>query len=278
MLVVGLTGDVGAGKSTAARIWKEKGALIIDADQVAKELWEDPDVLARATERWGPSIVDDRGHLIPAHVAAIVFERPDEYRWLCDLLHPRVRREMERRVESSTGWIVAEIPLLFENGVPWWIDMTAYVTAPITARMARNTDRNWTEVEIRRRESWFLPTAEKTARSDLIIENANGLEELHERLIGEATTMETMAAVTAFRARTATPEGAHRFVDTLRDRKLVTETVLSDCLAEGYTLNDRHPEIRRTAKEQQERTSARLEPLRHMDLPTLRRLAGNLKP
>ena len=53
MLTVGLTGDVGAGKSTLARVWEEMGATVIDADRVARDMWKDPDVQRKAAERWG---------------------------------------------------------------------------------------------------------------------------------------------------------------------------------------------------------------------------------
>lgn len=286
MLVVGLTGDVGAGKSSAARIWKGLGAMVIDADRVAKDLWEDPEILTHAVRRWGRGILDSSGRLLPSQVAGIVFENRDEYRWLCDLLHPGTRSEMERRAESAGGWIVAEIPLLFENGVPWWVDMTVYVTASLECRIDRNAHRDWDEAEIRRRESWFMPTEKKVTLADRVIENTGTLEELRATLTAEADKMQALASISAFSACFTDQEKGRGFVSALTESRLAAglssrvqprqDGTAPALEITGYCRETTFPEIRRNLP-----ASGRflkLSPLRHMDMESLRFLNEALSP
>lgn len=179
MLVLGLTGDVGAGKTTVASLWEAAGASIVDADRIVRSLWRNSSVISMAAARWGEDILDPSGIPIPAAIASRAFKNREEYRWLCSLLHPLVRIEMERQIASLEGWVVAEIPLLFESGVPEWIDAVVYVTAPEEFRTRRNLGRGWDEEEIRRRESFLLPREEKKTRSRMVIDNDGTLEELH---------------------------------------------------------------------------------------------------
>lgn len=289
MLVVGLTGDVGAGKSTVGRIWKELGAAVIDADTLAKDLWKEPDVLQQALNRWGPEIVDHAGKLIPSRVASIVFENPDEYRWLCDLLHPRVRVRLERYVESSNGWIVVEIPLLFEGGIPWWVDMTVYVVAPVETRVARNTHRGWNLAEIHRRESWLLPREEKIGRAHLVLENDRTLECLKTDLAEQAEKLKTMASVceTFFSFEDMTI--ARKFgillsaTNLATDLSLATSQRLDDrgqgVILAGFCLKQKLPAIRELLEPlNKDAGPSWTRPVRHMDLSNLQRLGKALSP
>ena len=286
MLVVGLTGDVGAGKSSAARIWKGLGAMVIDADRVAKDLWEDPEIRTRAVGRWGRGILDSSGRLLPSQVAGIVFENRDEYRWLCDLLHPGTRAEMERRAESAGGWIIAEIPLLFENGVPWWVDMTVYVTAPLERRIDRNAHRDWDEAEIRRRESWFMPTEEKVTLADRVIENAGSLDDLRKTLTAEAETMKALASISAFSACFGDPEEGRTFATTLAQEGIAAgltfressplEGTAQALEVTGYCREQAFPEIRKSLPATGH--FPKLTPLRHMDPASLMMLHKALSP
>jgi len=178
MFVVGLTGDVGAGKSTVASMLSEFGASIINADKIVSKIWKDESILKAVKDRWGDVIFSDEGPPLPGKISDIVFEDEKEYRWLCGLIHPRVRAQMEAKVLFSEGLIVAEIPLLFENGVPWWVDFTVYVSSPLTQRVNRNKSRGWNEYELFRRERWLIPQETKRKAADWVIMNDKGLNEL----------------------------------------------------------------------------------------------------
>ncbi|NLL35912.1 MAG: dephospho-CoA kinase, partial [Fretibacterium sp.] len=120
-VVLAVTGEIGAGKSTVARLFEELGALLLNADSIVAELWKSEELVALAVARWGPGILDGKGHVLSSHVAERLFSTKSEYEWGCSVIHPRVKREMCRLVEASDRWVVAEIPMLFEAGVPDWV-------------------------------------------------------------------------------------------------------------------------------------------------------------
>ncbi len=228
MLAFGLSGDVGAGKSTLARLWRERGASILDADEVVRVLWTRADVLESAVARWGRGILDSSGRAVPSHIASKAFADMKEYTWLCALLHPLVRIEMERAASSLEGWVVAEIPLLFEGGIPWWIDAAIYVTAPEEKRGERNAARGWKKDEIARREAFLLSGGEKRARADLVIDNGQTLEKLTEeasRLAERFRRLSGLARVSVF---LSDGESARRFTDLLRREGLGTDFLLRE--------------------------------------------------
>lgn len=178
MLVVGLTGDVGAGKSTLSSIWGADGAHIIDADAIVADIWKSEEMISLAVKRWGSRILSKCGHPDHAVISGIVFGDDDEYRWVCEILHPKVRSAMVAMAERLDGWVVAEIPLLFENGVPEWIDLTVYVEAPVDIRLSRNRHREWGPQEIMRREQRLMRSSLKKELADFIVTNDSSLESL----------------------------------------------------------------------------------------------------
>jgi dephospho-CoA kinase len=118
--LVGLTGGIGSGKSTVARLFAELGAEVIDADELVHEL-TGPDGAAMAAIRaeFGPDIVDARGALDRARMRERVFADPDARARLEAILHPMVRAETERRAAQATGpYVILMIPLLVETGDP----------------------------------------------------------------------------------------------------------------------------------------------------------------
>lgn len=175
MFVVGLTGDVGAGKSTLSDVWRTLGAKVIDADEAAKRQWLVPEIRESAAARWGREILCGGG-VDFARIAEIAFADEDEYRYMIDLIHPATRADLTREVRASGGWVVAEIPLLFEGACHDWIDFVVYATAPIEDRIARNRVRGWDGEEVARRERFLLDSREKRAMADLVLFNDSTLE------------------------------------------------------------------------------------------------------
>ena len=176
-----ITGDVGAGKSTVARLFERMGGVRLDADAIVAELWGRPDVVAAAVGHWGSEILDHEGRVVRARVAARFFSSRADYDWGCALLHPLARAEMAHRVtslNSERSWVVAEIPMLFEGGVPEWVTATVFVTASWEVRVMRCRGRGWGEAELLRRESFFLPSKERADRSDFVVRNDGSVGEL----------------------------------------------------------------------------------------------------
>ena len=177
MLTVGLTGDVGAGKSTLSRVWEEMGAAVIDADRVARDMWDLPDVQKKASERWGRDFFDGDQKSVFAKIAAKIFSEEQEYDFVSDLLHPATILAIEKFVKDADGWVVVEIPLLFECGRPEWMDVVVFVSATPEMRAQRNASRGWDAAEIKRRESRLMAREEKIRMSDWVLENSGTKEE-----------------------------------------------------------------------------------------------------
>lgn len=179
MLVVGLTGDVGAGKSTILRTWHEQGAALVDSDEIVRHLWKTGQLRSAALDRFGDRALNPaNGEVDLAFVAAAVFSSTEDYAWVCSLLHPLVLKRIETMLEKLDGWIVVELPLLFEAGRPPWLDLVVYVTAAEEFRIARTRSRGWKTGELEQREKWLLPSRQKAFLADIVIENDGTREDL----------------------------------------------------------------------------------------------------
>lgn len=180
---IALTGDVGAGKSTVAGLLEGMGGVRLDADAIALEQWRRPEVARAAARRWGRRVLDPSGGIVRGTVAGRIFTDRAEYDWACGLIHPLVMAELERRVAelSPDRWAVAEVPLLFEVGRPAWVTAAVFVTAPRALRIARCRERGWGEDELTRREAFYLPSDERMALSDFVLNNEGDLASLRRK-------------------------------------------------------------------------------------------------
>ncbi|MBK6879742.1 MAG: dephospho-CoA kinase [Elusimicrobia bacterium] len=173
-VVVGLTGGLGAGKSTALDLLAARGAAVLSADAVVRTALErNPGVRRRVARLFGPAVLGPSGRPDRAQVAAVVFRDARARSALERILHPVVRRVFrKRRHAHRRGWLVFEVPLLFEAGFDRGVDKTLVVWAParvVRERLARS--RGWGAAEVRRRLSAQMPPAEKRRRADLVLVN-----------------------------------------------------------------------------------------------------------
>jgi dephospho-CoA kinase len=153
------------------------GATVIDADRVARDMWDLPDVQKKASERWGRDFFDGDQKSVFAKIAAKIFSEEQEYDFVSDLLHPATILAIEKFVKDADGWVVVEIPLLFECGRPEWMDVVVFVSATPEMRAQRNASRGWDAAEIKRRESRLMAREEKIRMSDWVLENSGTKEE-----------------------------------------------------------------------------------------------------
>jgi len=137
--VIGLTGGIASGKSTAQGAFAALGAHVIDADQVARELVEPGQpALAAIVERFGSAVLDPTGRLDRPQLRQRVFADAGERRALEAILHPRIRTCMREQADAfDAGYIVLAIPLLVESGRYAWIDRVAVVDLPASLQLAR---------------------------------------------------------------------------------------------------------------------------------------------
>ncbi len=118
MLVVALTGGIGSGKTTACRLFETLGTPIIDADLIARSLVEPGEpALDEITQQFGSSVLTTKGTLDRKRVRQLIFSDREKRHLLESILHPRIRREMVRRIaELTTPYCIVAIPLLVESG------------------------------------------------------------------------------------------------------------------------------------------------------------------
>jgi dephospho-CoA kinase len=183
---VGLTGGIASGKSTVSAILRELGAVVIDADQLARE------VVARGTtgltavvEEFGPGVLTPEGDLDRPAVAATVFGDAAARRRLEAIVHPLVRRRIaELEAEAPAGALVVhDIPLLAESGRADSFDAVVVVDAPEESQVARMVrERGWTEDEARARMAAQSTRAARLAMATYVIDNSGTVEELHRQV------------------------------------------------------------------------------------------------
>ncbi|MDR1471189.1 MAG: dephospho-CoA kinase [Synergistaceae bacterium] len=194
MFTVALTGEVGSGKSSIARVWGQMGANVIKADAVAKEQWRRPEIMRAAKERWGEGVFKG-GEPDHRRIAEMAFKDNTENAFTNGLIHPGTIAEITRTVREARGWIVLEVPLLFESGRFDYVDCIICVTAPDDLKAERNLARGWTEGEIGRRERFMTNTAKKQAMSDMVLLNAGSMESWEARARELGALMLKMSAV-----------------------------------------------------------------------------------
>jgi dephospho-CoA kinase len=182
-LRVGLTGGIGSGKSAVAALFGERGAAVIDADVLAREVVAaGSDGLREIGARW-PQAIGAGGELDRAAMAEIVFADDAARAQLNAITHPRVRaRASELERKAPDGLVVHVIPLLFEGDFWRSCDRTVLVAAPAEVRIARVVARDATErAAVERRMAAQIDPALARSRADYVVENDGDLGDLRER-------------------------------------------------------------------------------------------------
>jgi len=185
MLVVALTGGIGSGKSTVARIFAELGAPVIDADLVAREVVEPgTPALAEIESAFGPEILDDTGRLRRENLREMVFSDAAARRRLESIMHPRIREIMVRRLaDLDAPYAILVIPLLLETGQKELGDRTLVVDLPESLQIERVKQRD--HLEDTRIKTILAAQCDRSARlsaADDVIDNQGGAQKLHEQV------------------------------------------------------------------------------------------------
>ncbi|MBV7301059.1 dephospho-CoA kinase [Corynebacterium sp. TAE3-ERU2] len=184
MTIIGITGGIGSGKSTATAILKEKGAFIIDADLIAREIVEPGQpALAELAAEFGEDIVDDSGVLRRRVLAQRAFVDEKRTERLNAITHPRIaertRELFAEAAESGAEVIVHDSALLIELGLDRAVDITAVVSAPEELRLQRLVDkRGLDEKDARHRIARQMGEQERCAAADVVLDNSGSIDEL----------------------------------------------------------------------------------------------------
>jgi dephospho-CoA kinase len=176
MILVGLTGGVATGKSTIAKMFKRCGAIVIDADELARHVVKPGKPAWREiVELFGKTVLNQDRSLNRQALGSIVFRNPIKRRQLERIIHPRVAREQTRLTKQAartdpTAVVIYEVPLLFEASVDKRVDKIIVVTADRETQIARLKKRNGlSHAEATRRINSQMPLAKKVQRADHVL-------------------------------------------------------------------------------------------------------------
>lgn len=172
-LIVGLTGGMGCGKSTAAAMFADNGFRRFDSDEYIRDvLYLDPGVKGAVRERWGEAVFDADGNIRRDQVAARVFGDDAALGWLEGLLHPKLQVHWAElfRKDAGAPWVV-EVPLLFEKELENWFDFTICVSADSALQIRRLEQRGMPPELARQRLAKQMPLAQKCELADFVLLN-----------------------------------------------------------------------------------------------------------
>ncbi len=187
MLRVGLTGNVGAGKSTAVSLFASWGATVVDTDMLAREVVAPGrPALGAIREVWGDGVIAGSGGLDRAAMRHIIFSDSEARERLEAILHPAIRarcRELFAEAEARGDRIViGVVPLLYETGMEEEYDVVLLIDAPLEQRIERLVNKRGLSLdEARAIAAAQMPAEEKRARADFIIDNDSDITTLERR-------------------------------------------------------------------------------------------------
>ena len=185
MIVVGLTGNYGAGKSTVAQMFRDLGAMTIDTDEIVRRLLEEGEVIQEIREAFGEEALSG-GAVDKKWLAEWVFRDAHARVTLEDILHPRVFRKVEEALlgKSCEGECIAiiEATVIFERGHQGRFDKIVTVYAPEEITFERLKEKGIIEADARQRLVSQLPAEIKMRGSDFVINNSKGIESTREQV------------------------------------------------------------------------------------------------
>jgi dephospho-CoA kinase len=182
VILVGLTGGIGSGKSTVSALLAERGARVIDADAITRRLQEPgTEVFDAIVERFGPAVVGRDGHLDRSALAAIVFNDPDELTALNAIVHPAVGVEINRQLREAAETddiVVLDVPLLVESGREGLAALIVVDLHEDEAVRRLVDQRDFDEADARARIGRQASRPERRAMADRVLDNSGSPDDL----------------------------------------------------------------------------------------------------
>jgi dephospho-CoA kinase len=189
MKIVGIVGGIASGKSSAAKIFKEHGAVLLSGDEIGHQILGEPEIVKAAEERWGRSVIDQNGKIDRHRLAAIVFsekESREELTFLEKLTHPHIKTRLLAEIDclrtAGTSVVILDAALLLETGWYSMCEKIVFIDASEENRGKYAARRNWTKQELIRRESRQLSLKKKRAAADFQICNNGSIESMREEI------------------------------------------------------------------------------------------------
>lgn len=217
MIVVGLTGGIGAGKSTVSKLLSARGAVIVDADQIARDQQAPgaPALVAMA-ERFGDHIIAEDGSLDRAAVASIVFSDADALKDLNAIMHPAIQSEIQRQIELNVGTdhvVILDFPLLGENPRKG-LAATIVVDIPYELAVQRLVEfRGMSEEDAWNRINSQMKREARTAHATHVVDNSGSADDLVAQIDLLWPELQALPPTTSVRADDPGPDAAHDTTD-----------------------------------------------------------------
>jgi len=197
-LEIGLTGGIGSGKSTVSTGLVDRGAVLIDADAIVRELQQSgKPVFEKMVERWGEKILSNEGELNRQAVADIVFKDSEELLALNEIVHPLVRNEIARLRDIYAGGgtpIILDIPLLIESG---YEDLNGIIVVDLIPEEAIRrlvAYRGFAEEDAKNRVSNQVKREDRIEKADFVVDNNGDLSSLNEEIDRAWNWIESLSA------------------------------------------------------------------------------------
>ena len=172
-MIIGLTGGMGCGKSTAARIFEEFGCARLDSDELIRDrILPDPEVEKLAATHFGADVLNAQGHIDRARLAQVIFSDETKLAAWESIIHPRLYRLWRATIDAAPerAWLI-EVPLLYEKQLEKWFDFIVCVTTTSARQYARLQERGLSQALAEARISKQLPLAKKTELADCVLSN-----------------------------------------------------------------------------------------------------------
>jgi dephospho-CoA kinase len=185
VLRIGLTGGIGSGKSTVSALLAQRGAVVVDADRIAREVLEPGTPgLAQVVDAFGEAVLATDGSLDRQALAAIVFADPDARAELDGIVHPLVRARTAELVAAvpEGSVVVNDVPLLVETGQQGSYDLVLVVAADPETRVSRLVHRGLTAEDARARIAAQASDEQRRAVADVVLDNSGTREQLAEQV------------------------------------------------------------------------------------------------
>tara|TARA_Y100000992_G_scaffold243348_1_gene174377 strand:+ start:905 stop:1546 length:642 start_codon:yes stop_codon:yes gene_type:complete len=183
--VVGLTGGIGSGKSTAAKHFEKLGAEVINADIIARDsVSSGSHALLKIKQHFGKKIVDKKGNLERSKLREIIFEDTSEKLWLENLLHPIIREKIILDINNASGcYVLLESPLLFETNQYKLVNVVLLIDVPEEMQIIRASQRDKATMnEIKKIINTQMPRSEKIKLSTYIADNTKSEDDLKKQV------------------------------------------------------------------------------------------------
>ncbi len=181
--IVGLTGQVGCGKSSALEYFRRRGFFCVDSDNLAKEVLTFKECCSKLIKRFGCFLLKKDGSIDRHALAEKVFFNESALKWLERLLHPAITKEIIRLLKESDEKVaIIDVPLLFESRFDLFCDLTVCVCAAKKVRVKRLLRKGWQRTDICRRTNAQYTMERKAEKSDIVVFNNGSLENLYSQI------------------------------------------------------------------------------------------------